>query len=132
MIQRRWPVPVTVAVVRKPTVSVYRQGIGANQALYAIPVRAQIDGRLSTVDVVEGQDLCKGEVSAGIDPVVYQRGTTRRLPRRLQTKARLALSNVEFDLVAGSRMPRSSPVSLGRRETRGDPPLAVLWLCEFG
>jgi membrane fusion protein, multidrug efflux system len=74
---------VTVEVVRKRTTPVYRQGIGTIQAPYTITMRAQIDGRLSTVDFDEGQDLRKGDVLARIDPVVYQARDNQAIAKRL-------------------------------------------------
>src|SRR5690349_1083751 len=65
-------VPVTVAVAARDSVSVYRQGIGTVQALNTLTVRSQVDGRLLSVDFVEGQMVKQGDVLARIDPAQAQ------------------------------------------------------------
>jgi membrane fusion protein, multidrug efflux system len=100
--QRDGPAPVTVALVRQQTVPVYRQGIGNVQALYTVTVRAQIDGRLATVDFVEGQNVRKGDVLARIDPVVYQAQYTQAVAKKAQDEATLA--NALIDLVRYQRL----------------------------
>jgi multidrug efflux pump subunit AcrA (membrane-fusion protein) len=87
------------------------------------------DCRRSTVDFGEGQDLRKGDVLARIDPVVYQARDNQAI-----AKTTFVLSNVEFDLVQGSRDATMvtaglPPPVLDRRETRGDPDLDVPCLC---
>jgi multidrug efflux pump subunit AcrA (membrane-fusion protein) len=117
------------------TVSVSRQGIGANQALYAIRVRAQIDGHLSTVDFVEGQDLCKGEALARVDPVVYQAQYNQAVAKKAQGEGDACIEQSGIPPRSGLsdativHREAAPPVSLDRRETSGDPPLAVLCRC---
>ncbi|MEV8815966.1 biotin/lipoyl-binding protein, partial [Klebsiella pneumoniae] len=64
--------PVSVSTVKKHSVPVYREGIGNVQALNAVTVRAQVDGRLLSVEFKEGQDVKKGDVLARIDPALYK------------------------------------------------------------
>jgi membrane fusion protein, multidrug efflux system len=45
--------------------------------------RSTVDGRRSTVDFGEGQDLRKGDVLARIDPVVYQARDNQAIAKRL-------------------------------------------------
>src|SRR5215471_11919690 len=93
---RDGPVPVTVASVRKETVPVYREGIGNVQALYTVTVRAQIDGRLISVDFIEGQEVRKGDVLARIDPTIFKAQYDQALAKRAQDQATLA--NARIDL----------------------------------
>jgi multidrug efflux system membrane fusion protein len=104
--QRDGPAPVTVAAVRKETVPVYRQGIGNVQALYTVTVRTQIEGRLTSVDFVEGQDVRKGYVLARIDPVVYQALYDQAIAKKAQDVAMLA--NARIDLVRYQRLAQTN------------------------
>jgi multidrug efflux system membrane fusion protein len=94
--QRDGPVPVTVASVQKETVPVYREGIGNVQALYTVTVRAQIDGRLISVDFTEGQEVRKGDVLARIDPIIFKAQYDQAVAKRAQDQATLA--NARIDL----------------------------------
>ena len=94
--QRDGPIPVTVATVRKESVPVYREGIGNVQALYTVTVRAQIDGRLISVDFTEGQEVRKGDVLARIDPTIFKAQYDQALAKRAQDQATLA--NARIDL----------------------------------
>jgi multidrug efflux system membrane fusion protein len=90
------PVPVTVETVKKETVPVYREGIGNVQALNTVTVRAQVDGRLMSVDFVEGQEVRKGDVLARIDPTIYKAQYDQAVAKRAQDQATLA--NARLDL----------------------------------
>jgi membrane fusion protein, multidrug efflux system len=90
------PVPVTVETVTKTDVPVYREGIGNVQALNNVTVRAQIDGRLSSLAFTEGQDVKKGDVLARIDPVIYQAQYDQAVAKKAQDEATLA--NARIDL----------------------------------
>jgi multidrug efflux system membrane fusion protein len=94
--QRDGPVPVTIATVQKDTVPVYREGIGNVQALYTVTVRAQIDGRLMSVEFTEGQEVRKGDVLARIDPTTFKAQYDQAVAKRAQDQATLA--NARIDL----------------------------------
>ena len=95
--QKDGVVPVTVETVKKQTVPVYREGIGNVQALYTVTVRAQVDGRLTSVEFTEGQDVRKGDVLARIDPAIYKAQYDQALAKKAQDEATLA--NARLDLV---------------------------------
>src|SRR6476661_5271747 len=95
--QRDSLVPVTVETVTKETVPVYREGIGNVQALSTVTVRAQVDGRLASVDFAEGQDVRKGDVLARIDPAIYRAQYDQAVAKKAQDEATLA--NARIDLV---------------------------------
>jgi len=104
--QRDGPVPVTVDTVKKETVPVYREGIGNVQALYAVTVRAQVDGRLISVDFAEGQELHKGDVLARIDPTTYKAQYDQAVAKKAQDQAMLA--NARLDLVRYQKLAQTN------------------------
>src|SRR3954468_17035519 len=66
------PVSVVAKAAERADVPVYLDGVGAVKALNTATVRAQVDGRLLSVNFKEGQDVKKGDLLAKIDPVTYQ------------------------------------------------------------
>src|SRR6478736_9297050 len=64
------PVPLLAAVLRTQDVPVYLEGVGSVRALNNVIVRAQVDGKLISVNFTEGQDVKKGDVLGEIDPVI--------------------------------------------------------------
>jgi multidrug efflux system membrane fusion protein len=88
---------VTVETVKKETVPVYREGIGNVQALSTVTVRAQVDGRLTSVEFTEGQDVRKGDVLARIDPALYKAQYDQAVAKKAQDEATLA--NARIDLL---------------------------------
>src|SRR6185295_17545715 len=81
---------VPVAVAARDTVPVHRQGIGTVQALNTLTVRSQVDGRLLSVDFVEGQMVKQGDVLARIDPAQAQAQYDQALAKKAQDQATLA------------------------------------------
>src|SRR5215470_6813849 len=66
------PVSVVAKAAEVADVPVYLDGVGAVKALNTATVRAQVDGRLLSVNFNEGQDVKKGDLLAKIDPATYQ------------------------------------------------------------
>jgi membrane fusion protein, multidrug efflux system len=104
--QRDGPVPVTVDTVKRETVPVYREGIGNVQALYSVTVRAQVDGRLLSVDFAEGQELHKGDLLARIDPTTYKAQYDQAVAKKAQDQAMLA--NARLDLVRYQKLAQTN------------------------
>ena len=100
------PAPVVVATIGRETVAVTREGIGTVQSLAAVTVRSQVDGRLMSVEFVEGQTVKKGEVLARIDPTVYQAQYDQALAKKAQDEATLA--NARLDLQRYQRLAASN------------------------
>ena len=100
------PPPVVVAGVKTETVTVYREGIGTVQSLAAVTVRSQVDGRLMSVEFVEGQTVQKGQVLARIDPTVYQAQYDQAVAKKAQDEATLA--NARLDLQRYQRLAASN------------------------
>jgi len=60
-------VPVLAATPHIADVPVYLDGVGTVRALNTVTVRAQVDGKLATVNFTEGQDVKQGDVLAEIE-----------------------------------------------------------------
>ncbi len=65
-------VPVIVAPAMTRDVPVYLEGLGNVAAFKTVSVRAQVDGRLDSVNFKEGQEVHRGDLLAQIDPRPYQ------------------------------------------------------------
>lgn len=76
------PVSVIVQEAQRANVPVYLEGVGSVKALNAATVRAQVDGRLLSVNFKEGQDVKKGDVLAKIDPVTYKAQLDQAVAKR--------------------------------------------------
>lgn len=66
------PVTIVSAQVQRSDVPIDLEGIGNVVAYKTVMVRAQVDGRLQSVNFVEGQDVKRGQLLAQIDPRPYQ------------------------------------------------------------
>ena len=64
--------PVLAATPHIADVPVYLDGVGTVKAMNTVTVRAQVDGKLLSVNFKEGQDVKAGDVLAEIDPALYQ------------------------------------------------------------
>jgi membrane fusion protein, multidrug efflux system len=65
-------VEVSTAPVVARNVPIYLEGLGTVQAFYTVKMTAQVDGQLTKVAFVEGQDVKRGQLLAQIDPRPYQ------------------------------------------------------------
>lgn len=90
------PVSVVAKAAESADVPVYFEGVGTVKALNAALVRAQVDGRLISVNFKEGQDVKKGDVLAKIDPVTYQAQLDQAVAKKALDEALLA--NTRHDL----------------------------------
>jgi len=91
------PVPVLAATPQRKDVPVYLDGVGSVRALNTVTVRAQVDGKLTSINFKEGQDVQQGDVLAEIDPVIYQAQYDQAVAKKAQDEATLA--NARIDLV---------------------------------
>jgi multidrug efflux system membrane fusion protein len=89
-------VPVLAATPTIQDVPVYLYGVGMVKALNTVTVRAQVDGKLISVNFVEGQDVKAGDVLAEIDPAIYQAQYDQAVAKKAQDEAQLA--NAKLDL----------------------------------
>jgi multidrug efflux system membrane fusion protein len=89
-------VPILAATPRIENVPVYLDGVGTVRALNTVTVRAQVDGKLTSVNFKEGQDVKAGDVLAVIDPVIYKAQYDQAVAKKAQDEATLA--NARTDL----------------------------------
>ena len=89
-------VPVLAATPHVENVPVYLDGVGTVRALNTVTVRAQVDGKLLSVNFKEGQDVKAGDVLAEIDPAIYQAQYDQAVAKKAQDEAQLA--NARLDL----------------------------------
>ena len=109
-------VPVLAATPRIEDVPVYLDGVGTVRALNTVTVRAQVDGKLSSVNFVEGQDVKKGDVLAQIDPVIYQAQLDQAAAKKAQDEAQLA--NARIDLTRYQQLATSNAGSKQQADTQ--------------
>jgi len=82
-------VPVTVAAAARRDVPIYLQGLGTVQASNTIAIRSQIDGKLQSVNFVEGQEVHKGDALAVIDPRALQAALDQAAAKKAEDQAQL-------------------------------------------
>jgi len=83
------PVPVTVAEVSQHDVPVYLDGLGTVQASNTVAVHSQVDGKLQSVNFVEGQKVKAGDVLAIVDPRPFQAALDQAKAKKAQDEAQL-------------------------------------------
>ena len=110
------PVPVLAAMPRTQDVPVYLDGVGAVRALNNVIVRAQVDGKLISVNFTEGQDVKKGDVLGEIDPVIYQAQFDQAVAKKAQDDAQLA--NQRLDLARYQQLAASNAGSKQQADTQ--------------
>jgi len=96
------PVPVLAAAATKSDVPVYFDGVGTSRALNTVTVRAQVDGKLMSVNFKEGQDVDHDFVLAEIDATIYQAQYDQAVAKKAMDEAQLA--NARLDLERYARL----------------------------
>src|SRR5215831_17039596 len=91
------PVPVTIAGVSQQDVPVYLDGLGTVQASNTVAVHSQIDGKLQSVNFVEGQEVHKGDTLAVIDPRALQAALNQAIAKKAQDEAQLIAAQKDLD-----------------------------------
>jgi membrane fusion protein, multidrug efflux system len=110
------PVPVLAATPRTLDVPVYLDGVGSVRALNNVIVRAQVDGKLISVNFTEGQDVRKGDILGEIDPVTYQAQYDQAVAKKAQDEALLA--NQRIDLARYQQLAASNAGSKQQADTQ--------------
>ncbi|MCZ8260967.1 MAG: efflux RND transporter periplasmic adaptor subunit [Beijerinckiaceae bacterium] len=104
------PVAVSASAVKVEEVPLLREGIGNVQANALVTVRAQIEGKLLSVEFREGQMIKAGDVLARIDPAAPQAQLDQALAKQAQNQANLANARVDLEryqrLAASNAGPR--------------------------
>jgi multidrug efflux system membrane fusion protein len=80
-------VPVTVVTVARRDVPIFLQGLGTVQASNTIAIRSQIDGKLQSVNFIEGQEVHKGDTLAVIDPRALQAVLDQAVAKKAEDQA---------------------------------------------
>ncbi|TXJ08960.1 MAG: efflux RND transporter periplasmic adaptor subunit [Afipia sp.] len=109
-------IPVLAATPRIEDVPVYLDGVGTVRALNNVTVRAQVNGKLLTVNFKEGQDVKAGDVLAEIDPVIYQAQYDQAVAKKAQDEATLA--NARTDLVRYQQLATAKAGSAQQADTQ--------------
>jgi multidrug efflux system membrane fusion protein len=94
------PVPVLVTAAKQDDVPVYFDGVGTSRALNTVTVRAQVDGKLMSVNFKEGQDVEKGFVLADIDPTIYRAQLDQAVAKKAMDEAHLGNARIDLDRYA--------------------------------
>jgi multidrug efflux system membrane fusion protein len=110
------PVPVLAATPRIQDVPVYLDAVGAVRALNNVLVRSQVDGKLITVNFIEGQDVKKGDVLGEIDPVLYKAAFDQAVAKKAQDEAQLA--NQRLDLARYQQLSATNAGSKQQYDTQ--------------
>jgi multidrug efflux system membrane fusion protein len=90
-------IPVTVASVTRRDVPIFLQGLGTVQASNTIAIRSQIDGKLQSVDFVEGQEVHRGNTLAVIDARALRAALDQAVAKKAQDQAQLTTAQRDLD-----------------------------------
>jgi membrane fusion protein, multidrug efflux system len=90
-------VPVTVSAVTQRDVPIFLDGLGTVQASNTVAVHSQIDGKLQSVNFVEGQEVHKGDTLAVIDPRALQAALNQAVAKKAQDEAQLIAAQKDLE-----------------------------------
>src|SRR5215467_12710426 len=90
-------VPVTVRAVSQRDVPIFLDSLGTVQASNTVAVHSQIDGKLQSVNFVEGQEVHKGDTLAVIDPRALQAALDQAIAKKAQDQAQLISAQKDLD-----------------------------------
>ena len=90
-------VPVTVTAVTRQDVPLFLQGLGTAQASNTVAIRSQIDGKLQSVNFVEGQEVHKGDTLAVIDPRALQAMLDQAVAKKAEDQAQLVSAQKDLE-----------------------------------
>jgi membrane fusion protein, multidrug efflux system len=110
------PVPVLAASAKAADVPVWFDGVGSSRALNTVTVRAQVDGRLMSVNFREGQDVDQDFVLAEIDATIYQAQYDQAVAKKAMDEAQLA--NARLDLERYAKLTLTNSASRQQYDTQ--------------
>jgi multidrug efflux system membrane fusion protein len=90
-------VPVTVDVATTRDVPIYFSGLGIVQASNTTALHSQVDGKLQSVNFVEGQTVHQGDVLIQIDPRFYQAALDQAKAKKGQDEALLVSAQKDLE-----------------------------------
>jgi membrane fusion protein, multidrug efflux system len=91
------PIPVTVSAVSRRDVPIFLDSLGTVQASNTVAIHSQIDGKLQSVNFVEGQEVHKGDTLAVIDPRALQAALDQAVAKKAQDEAQLIAAQKDLD-----------------------------------
>ena len=90
-------VPVGVATVKQRDFPVYLTGLGSVTAFNTVSLKTRIDGQITQVNFVEGQDVKEGELLIQIDPRPYQVALEQAQANLQRDEAQLTNAKVQYE-----------------------------------
>jgi len=90
-------VPVGVATVKRRDFPVYLTGLGSVTAFNTVSLKTRIDGQITQVNFVEGQDVKEGELLIQIDPRPYQVALEQAQANLQRDEAQLTNAKVQYE-----------------------------------
>ena len=90
-------VPVGVATVKQRDFPVYLTGLGSVTAFNTVSLKTRIDGQITQVNFVEGQDVKLGELLIQIDPRPYQVALEQAQANLQRDEAQLNNAKVQYE-----------------------------------
>lgn len=103
------PVPVTTATVAVRDVPIEREAVGTVEASDGVSVRAQVSGRVQSVDFADGQAVRAGALLFQIDPGPFQAAVEQA--GGLLARDQVTLANAEATLARSLPMLKNGIVS---------------------
>src|SRR5271157_5768165 len=91
------PVPVGVASVQERDFPVYLTGLGSVQAFNTVALKTRIDGQITQVNFVEGQDVQQGELLIQIDPRPYEVALATAQANLQKDEAQLTNAKAQYE-----------------------------------
>ena len=89
--------PVTVTEVSTRDVPIYLDGLGTVQASNTVAIRSQVDGKLHSVNFVEGQQVKKGDTLAVVDQRPFTAALDQAKAKRAEDEAQLVSDQKDLD-----------------------------------
>src|SRR4249919_2441805 len=90
-------VPVAVADVSTRDVPIYLDGLGTVQASNTVAIRSQVDGKLASVNFVEGQKVKRGDTLAVVDQRPFTAVLHQAKAKRAEDEAQLVSDQKDLD-----------------------------------
>jgi len=90
-------IPVFTTKVAEEDVPTYLSGIGTVTPLYAVTVKARVDGQIENVAYTEGQNVAAGSVLAQIDPRPLQAQLALVQAQKARDQAQLANATIDLE-----------------------------------
>lgn len=89
-------IPVTVVAAEHRDVPIFLSSLGTVQASNTVAIRSQIDGKLRSVNFVEGQEVHQGDTLAAIDPRALQAALDQAMAKKAQDDAQLVAAQKDL------------------------------------